>query len=75
MPYQMWINGNPAPGTTTKVIQVRNPTTEEIIAFIGSLATGQRIAQLVATLQMKKSHLELGEEGSKKPWWYPYGKK
>src|SRR5581483_1513236 len=30
-----------------------------VIAFTGSLATGQRIAQLVAP-QMKKLHLELG---------------
>ena len=74
MPYQTWINGTHTSGTTTKIIEVRNQATEEINAFIGSLATGQRIVQQVA-LQVKKSHLEPGEEGSKKPWWYPYGKK
>jgi acyl-CoA reductase-like NAD-dependent aldehyde dehydrogenase len=59
MPYQMWINGAYSTGSSGNVIEVRNPATEEVIAFTGSLATGQRIAQLVAP-QMKKLHLELG---------------
>ena len=31
MPYQMWINGAHTSGTSNKVIEVRNPATEEII--------------------------------------------
>lgn len=31
MPYQMWINGAHTPGTSNKVIEVRNLATEEII--------------------------------------------
>ncbi|MBV9227940.1 MAG: aldehyde dehydrogenase [Chloroflexi bacterium] len=31
MPYQMWINGKYTPGNSGKVIEVRNPATEEII--------------------------------------------
>src|SRR5713226_3058167 len=31
MPYQMWINGKHASGTSGSVIEVRNPATEEII--------------------------------------------
>src|SRR5215472_16407889 len=31
MPYQMWINGAYSAGTSGKVIEVRNPATEEII--------------------------------------------
>src|SRR5579884_2263964 len=31
MPYQMWINGEYTLGTSGKVIEVRNPATEEII--------------------------------------------
>lgn len=31
MPYQMWINGAYTPGAAGKVIEVRNPATEEII--------------------------------------------
>ncbi|MEO6891287.1 MAG: aldehyde dehydrogenase family protein [Ktedonobacteraceae bacterium] len=31
MPYQMWINGKRTSGTAGKVIEVRNPATEEVI--------------------------------------------
>lgn len=31
MSYQMWINGAHTAGTSGKVIEVRNPATEEII--------------------------------------------
>ena len=31
MPYKMWINGTYTAGTSSKVIEVRNPATEEVI--------------------------------------------
>jgi acyl-CoA reductase-like NAD-dependent aldehyde dehydrogenase len=31
MPYRMWINGEQTDGMSGKVIEVRNPATEEII--------------------------------------------
>src|SRR5579875_3512703 len=36
MPYQMWINGEYTAGSSGKVIEVRNPATEEIIDTVSA---------------------------------------
>ena len=84
MPYQMWINGTHTPGTTNKVIEVRNPATEDIIdtapaANTTDVNAAASAAQAAFPAWKKMPAGEkaemLHEETFGPGWWYPYGKK